>query len=150
LVDPGTAYAHKSKYFHLLKNLCASMPFTLRKSYLLLTVLLFITEVLIALYVHDSFIRPYFGDFLVVILLYCFVRAFFIIPVSTACIAVLLFAYLIEVSQYFHLSSLPLFHNSRLARVVLGSSFEWPDIALYTAGVAFVYLTEKALQKRRA
>ena len=37
------------------------------KTYFLLTILLFCTEVIIALFVHDNFIRPYFGDVLVVI-----------------------------------------------------------------------------------
>lgn len=33
----------------------------------MLTLLLFATEVLIALHVHDDCVRPYVGDFLVVI-----------------------------------------------------------------------------------
>ena len=37
---------------------------------------LFIVETLIALFVRDAFIRPYMGDILVVILIYCFVRIF--------------------------------------------------------------------------
>ena len=32
-------------------------------------------EVLIALYVHDDFVRPYLGDVLVVVVLYFFVSA---------------------------------------------------------------------------
>ena len=40
------------------------------------TLVIFLVEFLIARYVHDSFIRPYVGDVLVVILLYTFVRIF--------------------------------------------------------------------------
>lgn len=36
--------------------------------------LLLCVEVLIALYVHDDFIRPYIGDVLVVGVVYCFLR----------------------------------------------------------------------------
>ena len=46
------------------------------KTYFLLALLLLLAEVLIALYLHDALIRPYGGDFLVVILLYCFVKSF--------------------------------------------------------------------------
>ena len=41
---------------------------------------LFIVETLIALFVRDAFIRPYMGDVLVVILIYCFVRIFITEP----------------------------------------------------------------------
>jgi len=51
--------------------------FTFNKTYFALAILLFIVEVFIGMYVKDNFIRPYGGDFLVVILLYFLVRAFF-------------------------------------------------------------------------
>ena len=41
---------------------------------------LFVVETLIALFVRDAFIRPYMGDVLVVILVYCFVRMFITRP----------------------------------------------------------------------
>ncbi|HIB66328.1 MAG TPA: DUF2809 domain-containing protein, partial [Phycisphaerales bacterium] len=41
-------------------------------TYLVLTLLLLAVEVYIGLYVRDSFIRPFVGDMLVVVLLYCF------------------------------------------------------------------------------
>ena len=49
---------------------------TFKPGFLVIAFILFVIEVLIALYVRDSIIRPYVGDFLVVIMLYCFVRAF--------------------------------------------------------------------------
>ena len=48
---------------------------TFRKTYFILSILLFIIEVLIALFAHDEFIRPYVGDLLVVVLLYCLVKS---------------------------------------------------------------------------
>ena len=42
--------------------------------YGLCCMVLFSIETLIALYVHDTVIRPYVGDMLVVVLVYCFVR----------------------------------------------------------------------------
>lgn len=51
-----------------------------RICYAAATVLLTIIEVLIALYVHDDFVRPYVGDVLAVIAVYCAVRIF--IPVK--------------------------------------------------------------------
>lgn len=44
--------------------------------YAAITVLLLLIEVLIALYIHDSIIRPYTGDVLVVIVIYTFIRVF--------------------------------------------------------------------------
>lgn len=70
--------------------------------YISFTLLLFVVEVLIAVYVQDDFIRPYVGNFLVVILLYCFVRSFLQAPIIPVALAVLLFAYCIETLQYFN------------------------------------------------
>lgn len=122
--------------------------FRFNKIYFLLAVILFIIEVLIALYVHDAIVRPYIGDLLVVILLYCFVKAFVNTnPVKTA-LAVLLFAYLIEVLQYLNIVKHLGLQHSRLANVVIGNSFEWIDMIAYTVGAALVVLIEY-LRKRK-
>lgn len=68
-----------------------------------LSVIIFGIEVLIATFAHDKIIRPYVGDLLVVILIYCFVKAFLNTPVLNTAIAVLLFAYMVEVLQFFNL-----------------------------------------------
>ena len=41
-----------------------------RLRYGLAATLLFFVEIVIAIYVHDNFVRPFFGDVLVVVLLY--------------------------------------------------------------------------------
>ena len=114
-----------------------------QKQYFILAILLFVTEVLIAAYVHDGIVRPYIGDLLVVILIYCFVRSFLNGPVLLTAIAVLLFAYLIEILQYFHLVRRLGLQHSKLAWIVLGSSFEWIDLIAYTVGIALVLIVEK-------
>lgn len=115
---------------------------TVNKNYLFVTVLLFILETLIAIYVHDQFIRPYLGDVLVVILIYCFVRSFLKIPVVPAAFGVLLFSYFIELLQYFNFVTVVGLENHKIARIVLGSSFEWLDIVAYTFGFFLVLLLE--------
>lgn len=95
---------------------------------------LFLIEVLIAMYVHDNFIRPYFGDFLVVILMYCFLRAFTNLGVKPTVLAVLMFSYLIEVLQYLNFVEWIGLGNSEIARTLIGTSFAWIDIVAYTTG----------------
>ncbi len=58
----------------------------MRKMFIVLAVLLIAVEFIIGIFVHDRFIRPYFGDVLVVIVLYAIVRA--VIPLSKSNIAV--------------------------------------------------------------
>ncbi len=116
---------------------------TFNRNYFLLALLLFGVEVIIALFFHDRFIRPVFGDFLVVMLVYCAVKSVLNIPVLPTAIGVLLFAYGIEVFQYFHgLAWLGLEQNA-LARVVVGTGFSWEDIAAYTYGTMAILLLEK-------
>ncbi len=112
--------------------------FRFHKKYFLITILLFIVEVLIALYMHDRLIRPYVGDLLVVILIYYFVKTFFDLPPVTLALCVLAFAYFIEFTQYIHLVDLLGLQHSRLASTVMGTSFEWMDILAYTVGILIV------------
>ena len=111
--------------------------------YFLLAILLFVTEVLIALYVHDSFIRPYAGDYLVVIFIYCVVRSIWQSRVVPVAIGVLIFACFVEVMQYFNAVQLLGLQHSRVARIVIGTSFEWSDILAYILGIFTVILVEK-------
>jgi hypothetical protein len=118
------------------------------KVYILLTAALFIVEVLIAEFAHDDIIRPYVGDLLVVILLYCFVKSFFDTPVFGTAVGVLLFSYFIEALQYFHFINKLGLQASPIARTIIGTSFEWIDIIAYTIGIAVVLYVEKTILKK--
>jgi hypothetical protein len=116
--------------------------------YFTLAVALFITEVLIALYLHDAIIRPYGGDFLVVILIYCLVKAFFNWPVLKTAIGTLIFSYLVEIGQYFHLVNILGLEHSKLARTIIGVGFSFIDLICYTLGIILVLMVEGLISKR--
>lgn len=116
----------------------------LHKGYLLLSILLLIIEILIAACLNDSLFRPYGGDFLVVILLYCLMRSFLNISVTRTALIVLLISYLVEVSQYFRLADV-LGVRSRVLRILMGTYFTWNDILSYTLGIIFVILLESVV-----
>ncbi|WP_374948994.1 DUF2809 domain-containing protein [Mucilaginibacter sp.] len=108
--------------------------------------LLLLTEILIAVYLHDNFIRPYGGDFLVVILIYCLVKSFINYNVNCTAVAVLIFAYLIEWSQWFHLVNIMGLQHSLLARTVMGTDFAWTDMLMYTLGIMLVWVVERIVR----
>jgi Protein of unknown function (DUF2809) len=115
---------------------------SINKKYLFLALLLFLIEVVIALCVRDRFIRPYGGDFLVVIMLYFGVRAFSKAKPWKIAIGVLLFACMIEIGQYLHLVDRLGLSNNTIARTVIGYGFEWWDILAYALGVASVFVVD--------
>lgn len=115
---------------------------TFRPRYFLLFILIFLIEILIASFVNDEFIRPTLGDFLVVILIYCFVRSFFNLSVLTSAIFVLIFSFVVESLQYFRIVDLLGLQNSKIARIVIGTVFSWLDILAYTLGICFVLIVE--------
>ena len=120
--------------------------FHFRTVYFIAFLILLTTEILIALLVQDTIIRPYIGDLLVVILLYCFIKSFFATPVFTTVIAVLAFAFLVELLQYFNIVQWLGLEHSKAARIIIGSSFEWKDLMAYVAGAAVVILFERRKQ----
>lgn len=116
--------------------------FRFNPRFFLLTLVLFVIEVLIAVYVHDNFVRPYVGDYLVVMLIYCALRTFINASPLKIAVAVLLFAYFIELLQYFHLVDRLGLAGNTIVRTVIGYGFEWLDLLAYTLGVITILLLE--------
>jgi len=114
----------------------------LNTKYLLLALLLFVTEVVIALFIQDAFIRPYGGDFLVVILLYCMIKGLVNSSVLKTGAAVLAFSYLIETLQYFQFVKIMGLNSYPLANTIMGTSFAWWDMVAYTLGIVTVIAFE--------
>ena len=123
--------------------------FKLNKTYFRLASFIFCIEVLIALYVHDSFVRPYFGDVLVVILIYCFIKSFLNVKVLSAAVFTLLFAFGVETLQYLNIVEKLDLQDSKIARTVIGTSFSWADILTYIAGIFIVILVEYCCRKEK-
>jgi Protein of unknown function (DUF2809) len=126
------------------------MRFTFNKKYLFMAILLFFIEVFIALFVRDKFIRPYFGDVLVVILIYCFVKSFFDTPALKVAIGVLVFSFIIEFMQYLDIVERLGLQNSVIANTLVGNYFAWKDMMAYVAGFLVVLLVENFLVKKEA
>jgi hypothetical protein len=100
-------------------------------------------EVGIALFVRDAFVRPYVGDFLVVILLFYLAKSFVQLPFWWLFWVVLLFSYAVEWTQVWPLVRVLGWDDSPLAVVVLGQSFEWGDLLAYTLGLLAVAAVER-------
>ena len=106
------------------------------------TIFLFIVEVLIATKLaYIDWLRAYFGDVLVVILIYTFIQTFFKIDKTKTIIGVFLFACAIEFAQHFHFAELLGFKDNKIAMIFLGNSFSWIDILCYVFGCILVLLT---------
>jgi hypothetical protein len=113
------------------------------------TAILFATEVFIAIAIpSDSFIRHSFGDFLVVILLYCLVKSFTHVDSKQLAIGVWLFSFAIEFAQYFHLVDVLGIQN-KIARIVIGTSFSVSDLVMYSLGCIAIYWLDSWWLNRR-
>ena len=104
--------------------------------------LIFVVEILIAVFVHDRIIRPYVGDVLVVILIYCFVKSFIDLPVLPTALAVLLFSFAVETLQYYEIVNQLGLRDSKLASTIIGNSFAWIDVMAYIIGIILVLCVE--------
>lgn len=116
------------------------MAISFNKHYALLAVLLFGIELAIALWVHDTLIRPFIGDVLVVMLLFCLLRAVIQVNNQRLIMAVLIFSYAVEIGQYFQLAHLLGLAHYPIARIVIGSTFDAMDLLAYTLGALLLYI----------
>ncbi len=96
-------------------------------------------EIAIALFINDSVIRPFVGDFLVVVLMYLGCRAIFNFSSEKIALGVLIFAFFIEVLQLFHLVDILGLGGNSVARIILGSTFDWWDLLAYVLGIGLIY-----------
>ena len=109
---------------------------------------MFAIEVVIALWVHDDWIRPHGGDVLAVVLVYCGLRAVTRIGATGGAVAAFGIGCLVEIAQ-----GLDLLHRlglkaDSLSGTVLGSTFDWSDILAYGAGALAVLLVERLRRAR--
>lgn len=104
--------------------------------------ILFALEVAIALFVKDRLIRPLVGDVLVILLIFYFVRSLFPLPTVRLAIGTLMFAWAIEIAQYFQFVERLGLADNLVARVVLGTMFDWFDLVAYAIGAVIVVLIE--------
>lgn len=72
------------------------MKSAFNRNYFIAFILLLVIEVLIAAFLNDGFIRHTMGDFLVVILLYCFFKSFLKTNSIAVAIVTLAIAFTIE------------------------------------------------------
>ena len=125
------------------------MPFVFRPNYLFSTIFIFLIEVLIALFVDDKLIRPFVGDALVVVLIYCFLRIFLKSDYLKIAVGVLLFAFTIEILQYFDYVKLLGLENNKILSVIMGRTFELLDFAAYFVGFLLIILTENFTKRSK-
>lgn len=121
---------------------------TFNRQPFIIFLLLFLTEVMIAVFMHDAIIRPIFGDFLAVITLYYLLKSFLKFNNLTLVLGSLCFAYLLEVLQYIDFLTFTGLKKYKIIAVVLGTSFSWGDIVAYTFGALFIMLSEKQLKNQ--
>ena len=120
-----------------------------RTVYALFFFILLITEICIALFVNDSFIRPYIGDALVTVLICCFLRVIVPEGVRALPIYTFLFAVTVETAQYFDIVRLLGLEGNTFISTVIGRTFSFTDIICYGVGCTAFYLAEKITNKKK-
>lgn len=113
-----------------------------RIAYGIATTVLLGIELLIALFVHDRFVRPYVGDVLVVMVIYTFVRIFIPENVRLLPLYVFVFAAGVEVLQYFRIVEVLGLEHNRVLSVVIGATFDVKDIVCYGVGCVILGVYE--------
>lgn len=112
----------------------------------LAALILFVILTAIALWVRDSFVRPFLGDVLAVIWLYLLARTFIKANPSLLAALTLAFAFALETAQYFSLIKHLGLEHVKLARVILGATFDWFDLLAYLMGwfviMASIWITD--------
>ena len=110
---------------------------------------IFAVEVLIALY-GEGFVRHTLGDVLATALVYAGIRT--ISPVRALHVAAFAFVFsaAVEIAQALNLIGVLGLERSGLARLVLGTTFSWGDMAAYAAGACGAFYIDRHLTRNAA
>ena len=125
-----------------MKDYLKKDVFKRRIVYALIALGLLAVEVLIALFVHDNFIRPYVGDVLVTVLICAFLRIFIPKGVKLLPLYVFVFAAVVEILQYFRIVEVLGLSDNRFFSVLIGSVFDVKDIVCYGVGCVVFAICE--------
>ena len=115
--------------------------------YLLIFCGLLVTEIVIALFVNDAFIRPYVGDMLVTLLLCCLCRVIVPDKIQLLPLYVFIFAACVEIGQYFDLVALLGLADNKVISIALGRTFSWMDLVCYAVGCVATYVLDRVITK---
>lgn len=110
---------------------------------------IFMIELYIGIFVKDRYIRPYFGDILVIPLIYSFFNIFFNNNHKKLLLRVVIFAIFIEILQYFKLVELLNIKN-KILRIIIGTTYDLSDIICYIAGGILTYLIVLIIKRKRS
>ena len=124
------------------------MDIKFNSKYFFAFVIVFVVELLIALFIRDNFIRGHVGDVLVVVLIYCFIKAFVRNEIKLLWLYIFIFATIVEIGQYFHLIDLLGLGENQFARIILGTTFDIWDIVCYFIGCVGILLLETVTRKQ--
>lgn len=117
--------------------------------YFLISIFIFLIEVLIATKLKGVFfVRAYLGDVIVVILLYTLVKSFFRVDNQKLIGGILIFSCMVEFAQYFNIAEKLGFREGSLMYIVIGNSFSWIDILCYAAGCLLIYIFVKMTENK--
>ena len=118
------------------------MKLGISRGYLFAFLILFIVIVLIAVFGTSGFIRDHFGDILIVILIYCFIKSFVRNRMKWLPLAIFIFSVLVEIGQYFDIVERLGLADIAIARIAIGMTFDPWDILMYFIGCVLLYLFE--------
>lgn len=115
--------------------------------HILITSILFITEIAIAYFHFNFFVRGFLGDVLVILLLYSFLKIFVKNNIFRTAVSVLAFAYFVELLHLLKLAE-KLHIQSEILLTIVGSTFDFWDLVAYTLGFILILLIEKIFHQK--
>jgi len=96
------------------------------------------------------FLRKYGGDALWSLLIFLGVGCLFVRAATwRATLTAVCFCWAVEFSQLYHASWIDSVRSTRLGGLVLGATFNWPDLIAYGVGVMIGGMTEIILGRGR-
>ncbi len=118
------------------------MKFQLNSTYLIIALIIFLVEVCIAYFLKTGFIRHTLGDYLVVMLVYCFIKGITNLSVITSALLTFCIAFSVEFLQLTPILEVANLKQYKIARIIFGTTFSVSDLVAYSAGVITILIIE--------
>lgn len=120
------------------------------RRYATLAAAIALTELVIACFVRDDFVRPYLGDTLAVILLYAALLAWLELPRARVAACSLAVACALELGQALQLWAWLGLERDAALTVILGTFYDPKDLIAYAAALPLLGMLERLFRTRAA
>jgi len=116
--------------------------FQFNVKYFSINLFLLAALIVIAVFVKELFLQSYISDVLIIFWFFFLLKSFLKVANYELAHYALLFAFVLEIAQFYQVIELLELQDNKIAQMALGSAFDWFDLLAFAVGWLVILVIE--------